>query len=373
MNAIVTAADVARAALAAHEGGPAVAVVIRLDGPETGRRLLLLETGEIRGTLGSEALDARALELACEALDGAGPRVETIESGETADAASSGPAGTDTAGEEPAHGPGGRSTPGPPGRRVATGTRVRLYVEAHRAPDELVIVGAGHIAVPVSKLGVMLGYRVIVLDDREALATAERFPGAAEVRRMEFHDPFRGLTIGPRTHILLVTRAHRYDFDCLHQLLLRSDVSPAYIGMIGSRRRIRAAFLALLEAGVPREKLAAISAPVGLDIGAETPEEIAVAIAAELVALRRAGTAAGARTTTGPREGARAGAGEADIGTEAIGARDSATGPGSFSTHAVDLVVDGLLDRRGEGRRVGRIAAKERVLDRWLSKERGDG
>ena len=114
------------------------------------------------------------------------------------------------------------------------------------------------------------------------------------MRRMDFADPFRDVPIGPRTHVLLVTRAHKYDFDCLEHLLTR-DPLPHYIGMIGSRRRVRATFQALLEAGIPRERVARVSAPVGLDIGAETPEEIAVSIAAELVALRRAGQGGGDR------------------------------------------------------------------------------
>lgn len=253
-GAPVTAFDAAAAALAAHEGGPAVAVVTVLDGAGAGRRLLVRATGEHRGALGAPELDRAGLDLARRTLaagDGGArgqPRVETVELAEGA---------------------------------------VRLYVEVHEPPDELLIVGAGHISVPLARLGVLLGFRVRVLDDREDFATPDRFPGAAEVRRMDFADPFRDVPIGPRTHVLLVTRAHRYDFDCLRRLLA-SELAPRYIGVIGSRRRIRAAFQALLDAGVPRERLAGVRAPVGLDIGAETPDEIAVSIAAELILVRRA-------------------------------------------------------------------------------------
>ena len=343
MGDVVTAAHAARAALAAYEGGPAVAVVTLLDGPGAGRRLLLLETGGLQGTLGSEALDVRARELAREVLEGAEPRVVTVSTGAVEVESS----------QEP---------------ELEARDGVRLYVEAHRAPEELVIVGAGHIAVPISRLGVMLGYRVVVLDDRETMATPERFPGAAEVLRMDFDDPFRDVHIGPRSHVLLVTRAHRYDFDCLLQLL-QGDASPGYIGMIGSRRRVRAAFHALLEAGVPREKLGTISAPVGLDIGAETPEEIAVAIAAELVGLRRA------RSRTG------AGAGRDDSGIERDPTvegdpgrhRNSALERESRPGQETELEVEALLAGRGEERRVGRVSDKERVLDRLLPQEDGDG
>ena len=99
-------------------------------------------------------------------------------------------------------------------------------------------------------------------------------------------DAFRHLVIGRDAFVVLVTRAHKYDYDCLQQLLQRAE-PPRYIGMIGSKRRVRAAFKALLEGGVSREDLARVHAPVGVDIGAETPAEIAVSIAAELIQVRR--------------------------------------------------------------------------------------
>nr|PZN91031.1 MAG: hypothetical protein DIU52_04850 [bacterium] len=258
MDDVLTLSDAARLALAAEAGGPAVALITVVGVPEggagarlLGRRVALLETGELRGILDGGALDARAVELGWRVLAGAPPGVEEVEAG---------------------------------------GARFTLYAEACSGPEELLIVGAGHIAVPLAELGVRLGFRVAVLDDREEFATEERFPGASRVLRVDFADPFRDIAIGPRTYIVLVTRAHRYDFDCLKRLVER-DVEPCYIGMIGSRRRVRAAFHALLEAGIPRERLARVRAPIGLDIGAETPEEIAVSIAAELIAVRRGGAA----------------------------------------------------------------------------------
>lgn len=246
----VTVLDAAAAALEAHRGGAAVAVVTRIpteDGTPAAR-ILVREDGTVTGTLGDGELDARGVELGRAALDAAAVRTESVEVG---------------------------------------GREHLLYAEAHHPPDELLIVGAGHIAVPLAQLGIMLGYRVTLLDDREDFATPERFPPEATVQRMDFADPFRDVRLSHRTHVLLVTRAHKYDYDCLRRLV-HADLQPRYIGMIGSRRRIRAAFQALLDAGVPRERLAAVNAPVGLDIGAETPEEIAVSIAAELIQLRRA-------------------------------------------------------------------------------------
>ncbi|HEX7089177.1 MAG TPA: XdhC/CoxI family protein [Longimicrobiales bacterium] len=258
MDDVVTPAAAARLALAAEAGGPAVALVTVVGAPEggagralLGRRVALLETGELRGTLGGGALDARAVELGWRVLAGEPPGAEEVD---------------------------------------ADGARFTFYAEACFPPEELLVVGAGHIAVPLAELGVRLGFRVTVLDDREEFATDARFPGAARVLRVDFADPFRELAIGPRTYIVLVTRAHRYDFDCLKQLV-ELEAAPRYIGMIGSRRRVRAAFHAMLEAGIPRERLARVRAPLGIDIGAETPEEIAVSIAAELIAVRRGGAA----------------------------------------------------------------------------------
>lgn len=245
--------DAARAALEARAGGPAVAVVVVGDGDGAGRRMLVFETGPAHGSLGPAALDDAARAFGAEVLARGG-------------AAS-------------------RAVAGPDGP-------VTLYAEAHRSTARLFVVGAGHIAVPLAELGVLLGLDVVVLDDREAFATAERFPSAAAVRRVDFSDPFGDVAPGADDFVVLVTRAHRYDFDCLKRLMDMGG-RPRYLGMVGSRRRVRAAFTALLEAGVPRERLAAVHAPIGVEIGAETPEEIAVSIAAEIVAVRRGVTAGG--------------------------------------------------------------------------------
>lgn len=247
MSEVVDAAAAAAAALAAARGGPALCVLLRVDGPDAGRRLLAWEDGRTAGSLGAVALDAAAAQLAREAFAEGGAHLRTID-------------GHD------------------------------LFVETFRAPETLIIVGAGHIAVPLAALGVQLGFEVTVLDDRDEFAREERFAEGVRVQLADFErDPLAGVRIDARTSIALVTRGHRWDFDCL-QRLLRNDAEPRYIGMIGSRRRARAALGALLEAGVARERLARVRAPIGLDIGAETPAEIALAIAAELVLARRGGT-----------------------------------------------------------------------------------
>lgn len=166
---------------------------------------------------------------------------------------------------------------------------VELYVERWEPPSELVIVGAGHVAQPLALVGSMLDFRVTVLDDRPEYATRDRFPGADRVLVADFANPLAGIEVGRRTSVVLVTRGHRHDYDCLRELA-RLDAEPRYVGMIGSRRRVRAAFEQLAAEGVPAEWLARVHAPLGLDIGAETPAEIAVAVAAEIVLAARGGS-----------------------------------------------------------------------------------
>lgn len=176
-------------------------------------------------------------------------------------------------------------------------TEIELYVERVAPPGELVIVGAGHIARPLSSMGRLLGLRVTVLDDRPDFARRERFPDADRVVVADFDAPFDDVEVGSRSHVVLVTRGHRYDYDCL-RALAAADAEPAYIGMIGSRRRVRAAFEALASEGFDEEDLRRVFAPIGLDIEAETPAEIAVAVAAEIVLARRGGTGRPLREAT---------------------------------------------------------------------------
>ena len=248
--------DAARSAelsFLAAEGGSSSASLLGVGGQARGARLLLVvaaDGGErVAGSLGAPELDAAAVETA---------RLAVADLRHT------------------------------DGLRILPGD-VEVYLEVRRPVQDLVIVGAGHIALPMARTGADLGFRVWVLDDRPDFATRERFPDAFRVLRADFSDPFKDVPVHAGTHILLVTRGHKYDYDCLVRVL-RSDPAPAYIGMIGSRRRVRATFVQLVDDGIPRERLGVIHAPVGLDIGAETPEEIAVAVAAELVLVRRGGT-----------------------------------------------------------------------------------
>lgn len=165
---------------------------------------------------------------------------------------------------------------------------VECFVEVLAAPSQLIVAGAGHIAEPVVKIGAMLGFYVTVIDDRQAFAQEEKFPNADEIVCQPFLDYFRSVPLTEKTYILLITRGHQFDVMSLRELLQRNE-RPAYIGMIGSKRRIAGVFTQLKE-DFPKETFDAIYSPVGLDLGAQTPAEIAVSIMAEILKVKNGGT-----------------------------------------------------------------------------------
>ncbi|HYF95272.1 MAG TPA: XdhC/CoxI family protein [Symbiobacteriaceae bacterium] len=163
-----------------------------------------------------------------------------------------------------------------------------LYCEPYIPRPALVIAGGGHIAQQISGMAVQAGFRVTVVDDRMAFANRERFPDADEVICADMPRTMCSLTLSATHSVVLVTRGHRHDMSCLLEVLGR----PArYIGMIGSRTRVETIFgLLQTEHGVSQAELARVHAPIGLDIGAESPFEIAVSVVAELIKARRGGT-----------------------------------------------------------------------------------
>jgi xanthine dehydrogenase accessory factor len=162
----------------------------------------------------------------------------------------------------------------------------RVFVDPIVGAQRLVIAGAGHIAVPLAELGAMLGFHVTVIDDRAAFANRERFPRADEIVVQTFARAIKSLALDSRCYLVSVTRGHAFDEEVV-RAALKSECG--FIGMIGSRRRVRAMLERLGEEGAAEERLAEVHAPLGLDIGAETPEEIALAIMAEIVRERRMG------------------------------------------------------------------------------------
>lgn len=160
----------------------------------------------------------------------------------------------------------------------------RRFEEPMGQAMRLVIVGAGHIARPLCRLAAEVGYRVTVLDDREEYARPELFPDATEVVAADYAAELLRLAAHPDTSVVLVTRGHKHDQDCLR---LMAGQPLAYLGMIGSQRRIDAVYAELVEEGYSAEALRAVHAPVGLEIGAYTPAEIAVSILAQMIKVRR--------------------------------------------------------------------------------------
>lgn len=169
------------------------------------------------------------------------------------------------------------------------GGNLDIFFDVVARPAQLVIVGAGHIAVPLARLGGLLEFRVTVLDDRPEFATSARFPDAAGIVVGAYGETLASMDIGPESYVVLVTRGHVHDQACLEVMLQRK---AAYVGMIGSRSRVRTVMRHLADEGYPTEDLQCVHAPIGLDLGARTPAEIALAIMAEIISVRRGGTCA---------------------------------------------------------------------------------
>jgi xanthine dehydrogenase accessory factor len=170
-----------------------------------------------------------------------------------------------------------------------TGSSAEVFFEVITAMRKVIIVGAGHLAIPLVKFAKILGFHTTVLDDRVIYANRERFPDADEVLAGDMAETLRGIEITPQTYIVLITRGHQFDEPCLREII---HSRAKYIGMIGSRRRIKACFIRFRdEDGIPEELLKKVYAPIGLDIKAEAPEEIALSIISEMVKVRRGGTA----------------------------------------------------------------------------------
>jgi xanthine dehydrogenase accessory factor len=162
----------------------------------------------------------------------------------------------------------------------------QLFVDPLPGAQRLIIIGAGHVGQALADLGAMLGFHVVVIDDRAAFANRDRFPTAAEIIVRPFEKAIDSLKLDRNCYVVAVTRGHSFDEIALRTTLKQR---PGYVGMIGSKRRVRATLDRIEADGVDRAVLEQVHAPIGLDIGAETPEEIAVSIMAEIIRERRRG------------------------------------------------------------------------------------
>jgi xanthine dehydrogenase accessory factor len=252
--AIVGALDAGKAVVLATIVGSSVDAACVL-----GRKLVTTADGTTVGTLGVDSLDRAVIARAVDALSAGAPSaLESFELSEN---------------ESQALG-------------LAPGAVLSVFVDVMLPPEVLLIVGAGHIAVPLSQVGKILGFRVVVMDDRPEFANQARFPEADQIVCGPCEEELSRFSIGPSTYVIIVTRGHVQDEDALRAVAL----SPArYVGMIGSSRKIGGVLDRLAADGMPREVLDAVYTPIGVDFGAETPAEIAVSILGEVVNVRRRG------------------------------------------------------------------------------------
>lgn len=222
-----------------------------------GARMAILDDGSIEGTVGGGAFEALVIEDAKELLSTGGSMLKEYRFQE---------------GEEP------EST------GMVCGGRARVHLQVERPPERLLVFGAGHVGSALGRLAARLGFSVTLLDDRkEMLAGIEASTGIQlQITGPEFSGELP--TIDASTYIAIVTRCHRTDLAALKRVV----PSPAaYVGMIGSRRKVRVVLSRLGQAGVAADSLRNFHSPIGLSIGACTPEEIAVSIAAEMIQTRR--------------------------------------------------------------------------------------
>ena len=260
MNA---ADEIAQEVLRAAKGGApvVVATVIRASesGPAVGAKLLVREDGQTLGSLSGGALEEAVAEDSRVALTRL-PRIQVESLQYSAD-----------------------------GVRAERDGEIEVMIEVTESPVSLLIVGGGHIGQSLAAIGAEAGFSVAVLDDREAFANDERFPSADRVICGDITEELERYPIDGSTYIVLVSRGHKQD-----EAGLRAVVSSgaAYVGMIGSKRRVSTVLTHMAREGIQRDALERVHTPVGLDIGAETPEEIAVSIVAEIIAVRRGGTGA---------------------------------------------------------------------------------
>ncbi len=209
----------------------------------TGKKAIVLDNGSIEGTFGSEQFDKKICSTARMHLSQKKSGITWIED------------------------------------------RLELFFNVIASENMLLICGAGHIAVPLAQFSAQAGFRVTVLDDRPDFANESRFPDCRVIAE-DFNMALNDLTLGPTAFVVVITRGHEHDIECL-QVLLKKEC--AYIGLIGSRRRVRIVLEMLRSEGIPPERLNEVFTPIGLPIGAESPAEIAISIVSELVCVHRRG------------------------------------------------------------------------------------
>ena len=167
---------------------------------------------------------------------------------------------------------------------MVCGGELEVFIEPILTPPTLYLFGGGHISLPLAKVGKLLGFKIVVIDDRAEFANADRFPETDIVLTGDFSKSFPKLKMDKSSYIVIVTRGHQHD-----ELVLEWAVgtSAKYVGMIGSKTKVKTIFSHLLAKGITNQQLDRVHAPIGLEINAQTPEEIAISILAEIVKVHR--------------------------------------------------------------------------------------
>ncbi|MCT8976659.1 XdhC family protein [Clostridium sp. CX1] len=168
--------------------------------------------------------------------------------------------------------------------QLETSEEKTYLIEPYFPEPNLIVLGGGHIAKPLAEFGARAGFSVTVIDDRPSFANKHRFPHAEKVICESFEKCFDLINLNESSFVVIVTRGHRHDMDCLRQVL-KYDTS--YVGMIGSKRRVKGVMEQLQREDYSKEKLSKVNAPIGLEIGAVTPEEIAFSIISQVIQYRR--------------------------------------------------------------------------------------
>ncbi len=236
--------------LAAYEGKgdrALATLVTSRGGGAPGAKLFIRAEGATAGTLGEADLDRAAIEAARELM----------------------PKGRD--------------------RWIETREGARLYLETFTTPATLVIAGGGHVGKALYTVARFAGFKVIIVDDRPLYANKERFPDADGIVVDEFDAGLRGLDMGPNYYVIVATRGHKLDDIALSEA---AKSRAGYVGLLGSRRKAVMIYRDLFRQGIPEERIAEIRAPVGLNLGGRTPEEIAISIVSEMLAVRYGGDGA---------------------------------------------------------------------------------
>jgi xanthine dehydrogenase accessory factor len=238
----------------------ALATIVQVNGSipsYQSAKLLVREDGSMLGTIGGGCVEAEVWAAAREVIESEKPRYLDFSLGQ------------DAAYEN----------------GLICGGQLHVYVEPVIPQPRAYIFGAGHVSKSLSKAAAMAGFATIIVDDREQFANRERFPEADEIYAGEYEAIFPKLAITASSYIIIVTRGHRDDMRVLRWAV---TTEARYIAMIGSKRKVISVVRELEKEGIPRSAFERICAPMGLEIGAVTPEEIAISVVAEMIAVRRA-------------------------------------------------------------------------------------